>query len=170
MAATNTYIPRFIRLGALILGGLLAIGTTLPAMAAIYETDKLKVYGDFRLRMEQDWDSQTSSGNDRDDRLRARIRLRVGMNYKPTDMFDFGIRLRTGSDESQQSPHITIEDFNNNDAGDSDINFDKWYLKAKRDDLWGWVGRNGLPIEGATVAIRVRRDLVLFAQSDIGTS
>ncbi len=134
------------RPGRIFLSGLLGFMVAAPAAAAIYESDKLKVYGDFRLRLEQDWDSQTSSGSDRDDRLRTRVRVRLGMNYKPTDMFDLGVRLRTGSDDSQQSPHITVIDFDDNDTGDAHFNFDKWYLKAKQGGLWGWVGRNGLPI------------------------
>ncbi|MBT4520480.1 MAG: porin [Halieaceae bacterium] len=124
----------------------LGIGLAGTANADIYKSDTLKVYGDFRARMEQDWDSQKSSGADRDDRLRARVRVRLGMTYKPSDTFEFGVRLRSGSDDSQQSPHITVVDFDDNDTGDAHFNFDKWYLKAKGKNGWGSIGRNGLPM------------------------
>ncbi len=124
----------------------IGLGVSPMAQAALYEDDKLKIYGDFRLRLESDWDSQNSSGVERDDRARARVRLRLGLNYKASDLFTLGARLRTGSDDSQQSPHITIIDFDDNDTGDAHFNFDKWFLKAKQGAAWGWVGRNGLPI------------------------
>jgi hypothetical protein len=111
----------------------------------MFETDKFKISADFRLRAEQDWDSQTSSGVDRDDRTRARVRARVGMDYNANENVSFGIRLRSGSDESQQSPHITVVDFTGDDTGDADFNFDKWFLKGKTGNLWGWAGRNSFP-------------------------
>ncbi len=115
------------------------------ANAALYETDKFKLTADFRLRLEQDWDSQRSDGTPRSDRLRLRIRARLGADYRASDIFSFGARIRTGSNDSQQSPHITIADFNNNDTGDSDINFDKWFVKAAQDGFSGWGGRNSFP-------------------------
>jgi len=131
---------------ASLLAGFLCLGFTASTDAAVYENDKVKIYGDFRARLEQDFDSQTSSGSSRDDRLRARVRVRVGMNFKPNNSIDMGVRLRTGSNDSQQSPHITVIDFDENDTGDAHFNFDKWYLKAKSGNLYGWIGRNGLPV------------------------
>ena len=119
--------------------------TPIPAQADIFKTDQFRLYGDFRLRLESDWDSQNSSGTDREDRDRARIRARLGLQYDPSEHFSFGFRVRTGSDDSHQSPHITIVDFEGNDTGDSDLNADKWYLKAKNSGFWGWAGRNSLP-------------------------
>lgn len=117
-----------------------------PAQADIFATDNFKIYGDFRARLETDLDSQRSSGIPRDDRTRVRIRARVGLTFKPTEIFSFGVRLRSGSDDSHQSPHITVVDFNGNDTGDADFNPDKWYLKATTEHIWGWVGRNSLQI------------------------
>lgn len=141
----HTGLTRPGRLGGVFLGGLLGISVAVPATAAMFETDNFQIYGDFRARLENDWDSQKTDGTDRDDRLRARIRARVGMKYKPNDNFTFDTRLRTGSDDSHQSPHITVADFSGNDTGDSDVNFDKWYLKGETDSLWGWIGRNSFP-------------------------
>lgn len=117
---------------------------TTPSQAAIYKSDTVKFYGDFRTRIEADFDSQNSSGAERDDRERLRIRARLGFNYTPDETWDFGMRIRSGSDDSQQSPHITILDFSNNDTGDADFNFDKWFLKGKAKDASFWVGRNSL--------------------------
>jgi len=41
---------------------------------------RFRFFGDFRFRIEQDWDSLEGDGTERDDRLRARIRLRVGFD------------------------------------------------------------------------------------------
>lgn len=110
------------------------------------EGGKLEVSGDFRLRLEQDWDSRRSDGSERDDRLRSRIRFRLGATYRPSEALTFGLRLRSGSDESQQSPHITVVDFDDNDTGNAHFNLDKWYLKGQKGGFWGWAGRNSLPI------------------------
>ncbi len=116
------------------------------AQADMLSADKFSIYGDFRLRFEADWDyKETRTGKTKDDRNRARIRARVGMKYQPTENFEYGARLRSGSDGNHLSPHITIVDFESNNTGAADFNFDKWFLKAKSNGLWGWVGRNSLP-------------------------
>lgn len=137
----DTFVKSAPLLAALVVSAAVT-GFPNSARAAMFETDNFKITADFRLRGEQDWDSQDSSGVDREDRLRARVRARLGMNYQASDSVSFGTRLRSGSDDSQQSPHITIIDVDGNDTGDAQFNFDQWYLKAKRGGLSGWVGRN----------------------------
>ncbi|OAD19406.1 conserved hypothetical protein, secreted [Candidatus Thiomargarita nelsonii] len=138
-----------LRLASLpVLAVFLTVGTMIApstAQADMFSSDKFTMYGDFRLRLEADWDSQKADGTQRSDRNRARIRARVGLKSNPTDNFTFGVRLRSGSDNNHLSPHITIIDFDDNNTGDADFNFDKWFLKAKTNQLWGWVGRNSLP-------------------------
>lgn len=124
----------------------MAICISTPVSADILKTDKLTVSGDFRLRLEQDWDSQNSSGVSREDRLRARIRARLAMTFAASDSVQFGARVRSGSDGSQQSPHITVVDFDGNNTGDSDFNLDKYYLRYSKNGFWGWAGRNSIPI------------------------
>ncbi len=132
------------RLGALVCLAAL----TVPGAARAEESDltepKWKLSGDFRFRLEQDWDSQNAAGAKRDDRLRARIRARLGVAFSATETLSFGLRLRSGSDDSQQSPHVTILDFDDNSTGDADFNIDKAYMAAKAGGFEGWVGRNGL--------------------------
>ena len=106
---------------------------------------ELVVSGDFRLRLESDWNSHRTDGSKRMDRTRARARARVALDWRTSNALSVGLRLRTGSDASHQSPHITLVDFDDNDTGDADFNFDKWFLKASAQDLWGWAGRNSFP-------------------------
>lgn len=128
------------RLALLMLCWLPACGV--PAAEA---DKKLDWYGDFRFRLEHDWDSQTAAGVAREDRDRARVRARLGVNLHPAENFSFGARIRSGSRKSQQSPHVTVADFNGNDTGDSDLNADKWFARGETGKLWGWVGRNSSP-------------------------
>jgi hypothetical protein len=125
----------------------LAVALAIPSTtrADLLSTDDFRLFADFRARLEADWDSQNSSGAARDDRNRLRIRTRIGAQYDPNEHLSFGVRLRTGSDDSQQSPHITLLDFDDNPTGDAHVNLDKWYLQGKCRKFWGWVGRNGLP-------------------------
>jgi hypothetical protein len=126
---------------------LLMLVPGLPLAADDGLRERIDLYGDFRFRLEQDWDSVNASGVERDDRARARIRIRFGLNLSLSERLTVGARLRSGSDLSQQSAHITILDFDDNGTGDSDFNLDKWFLRAKTEDgrLSGWVGRNGMP-------------------------
>jgi hypothetical protein len=128
---------------SIILAAALICGATLGLPASAESS--LDWYGDFRLRLEQDFDSQQASGESRDDRLRARIRLRAGVSYLTESRWQFGARLRTGSDDNQQSAHITIHDFDDNDTGDEDINFDRWFAQRSFDRGYVWVGRNIYP-------------------------
>ena len=111
---------------------------------ALSLTDDVKIYGDFRLRLESDTDSQKSNGTDRDDRDRLRARARVGLTFTPRDDIEIGLRLRSGSDDSHQSPHITLVDFDDNDTGDADFNLDKWYFKYKTGGAAVTAGRSGI--------------------------
>lgn len=111
---------------------------------ALTISDELKIYADFRLRFESDFSSHKANGTRRDDRDRLRARARVGMTFSPREDIEFGIRLRSGSDDSHQSPHITLVDFDDNDTGDANFNFDKWYLKYKGNGYSFTAGRSGL--------------------------
>ncbi|MDM8559460.1 putative porin [Candidatus Parabeggiatoa sp. HSG14] len=105
----------------------------------------ISLSGDFRFRLEADWDSHKTNGSEREDRNRARIRARVNLNYDHEDWLAVGARLRSGSDDNHVSPHITIVDFDDNNTGDAHFNLDKWFFKVKNNGAWGWVGRNSIP-------------------------
>lgn len=104
----------------------------------------LTFYGDLRLRFEADWDSQNAAGVERDDRNRGRLRARAGFNYKVSDAWSFGSRIRTGSSRSQQSPHLT---FAADDGLRDDLDFvaDRYFVQFKQDAFTGWAGRNTSP-------------------------
>ena len=53
--------------------------------------------------------------------------------------------MRSGPEEGQQSPHITLFDFNDNDTGDAGFNFDRWYLRGKGGGFEALAGRYDLP-------------------------
>lgn len=56
-----------------------------------------------------------------------------------------GCRATTGSSENQQSPFVTVIDFDHNDMGDANVDLERWFGEALRGKLSGWVGRNDLP-------------------------
>jgi hypothetical protein len=39
-------------------------------------------------------------------------------------------------DDVQESPHITIIDFNGNDTGDASFTFDRWYVRGTTAGFW----------------------------------
>lgn len=106
---------------------------------------RFRLFGDLRLRLESDRDSEGANGSKREDRDRARIRARLGLEYDASSIFQLGLRLRTGSVDSQQSPHITVHDFDDNPRGDEDILLDKYFVSAHSGRFRGWLGRNSLP-------------------------
>lgn len=116
-----------------------------PARADLVSTRRFRLYADFRTRIETDWDSQNQEGIPRDDRTRLRVRFRIGFQYEPDDHWMLEARLRSGQEESQQSPHVTILDFDGNDTGDASFNLDRWFLRGRWGGFWFWTGRNNLP-------------------------
>jgi hypothetical protein len=67
--------------------------------------ERLAVYGDLRLRHESSF-----ALDDKDDRHRQRLRLRLGANYQVLDDLLVGARLSTGSRDDPASPHVTFGD------------------------------------------------------------
>ncbi|MDB6054477.1 MAG: hypothetical protein JWN25_2000 [Verrucomicrobiales bacterium] len=101
-------------------------------------------YGDFRVRYELDYDSQTAAGVARADRNRGRIRARLGFNFQVSEDWSVGARVRTGSSKGQQSSHLS---FANDDgtAEDFDLVPDRYFVQFKRDGFTAWGGRNTSP-------------------------
>jgi hypothetical protein len=81
-------------------------------------------------------------GTQRDDRLRLRIRLRAGVEAQIIDHWSVLVAARSGPDLAQQSPHITIVDFDGGPTGPYEFNLDHWFLKYDRSGFEAWVGRN----------------------------
>jgi len=104
----------------------------------------MEPYGDLRLRLEQDWDSLQGDGVERDDRLRLRFRVRAGLRLNISEDWSARVQLRSGPHASQQSPHITIYDFDGGSSGPYEFNFDYWHLSYQAGGLKAWAGRNEL--------------------------
>ncbi len=102
---------------------------------------KLTFNGDFRFRVEQDWNSRRSSGTFRTDRSRLRYRLRAGFDYQHDSWAWVGVRLRTGDPKKQQDPQLTLGD-GFNEFGTLPIALEKAYLKMKSNDFEVWLGKN----------------------------
>jgi hypothetical protein len=120
------------------------LGTGGNASADENGWDRFRPYGDFRLRMEQDWDSQRGDGTERDDRLRMRYRLRAGVEATINEQWSAVVAVRSGPNKSQQSPHTTIVDFDDGPTGPNDFNLDHWFLKYGNQGFSAWAGRNQL--------------------------
>jgi len=118
------------------------LGTSVAALADDEAQDRFRPFGDFRVRLEQDWDSLNGDGTERDDRLRLRVRLRGGIEARIDDHWSAVIAARSGPDLSQQSPHITIVDFEGGATGPYEFNLDHWYLEYNRGAFEAWIGRN----------------------------
>ncbi len=114
---------------------------TITNVFAQNKDNKLKLYGDVRIRTENDWDSQKKDGSMRDDRYRARFRMRFGFTYKLNDNVSFGGRLRSGNPMATQSPHVNFD----NELVPKLINIDKAYIKASWNTGSFWAGKNSYP-------------------------
>ncbi|MDW3195464.1 MAG: putative porin [Cytophagales bacterium] len=109
------------------------------------QTDSLKskinFSGDFRFRVEQDWDSRKSSGEFRTDRSRLRYRIRAGVVYQHIHQTQVGVRLRTGNPRKQQDPQLTLgEGFN--EFGTLPIALEKAYFQTELGSFRIWLGKN----------------------------
>lgn len=69
----------------------------------------------------------------------------MGLAWEPTPQLRVGLRLRSGAQGSHQGSHVTLLDFDDNDTGEADFTFDRWYLNAAGEHIWGWAGRNAFP-------------------------
>ncbi len=85
--------------------------------------ERLKVYGDFRFRLEATSNSGSSAHGDPNNRARTRYRarFRLGGEYEVAPNTWIGARLVTGSQSDAQSAHQTF-----------DHNFQKWDVNLDR--------------------------------------
>lgn len=88
---------------------------------AIWETifSRLSLYGDLRLRHESSFEL-----DDRKDRHRQRIRLRLGAVYEIVDELKVGARVSTGQRTDANSPHTTL----GTGFDRLEVNFDRAFL------------------------------------------
>ncbi len=89
---------------------ILLVPTIIFAQNDTINTEKLIFTGDFRFRIEPDWNSRKSDGTYRKDRTRLRYRAHFGFNYQYNQWISFGARIRTGFPIKQQDPQLTLGD------------------------------------------------------------
>jgi len=127
----------------------LALLFLLPGLAFTQndlEEERLQFTGDFRFRIEQDWDSRKLDGSYRTDRTRLRYRARFGAHYQYNPWLSFGLRLRTGQQNKQQDPQLTLGD-GSKEFGTLPIGFEKIYFKSSYDGFSFWAGKNSFPFK-----------------------
>ena len=107
---------------------------------------KLTFTGDFRFRVEPDWDSRKSDGTYRDDRTRLRYRLRFGANYTFNSWASMGVRVRTGLAKKQQDPQLTLGD-SFNEGATLPIGLEKAFVQFEFEWFKTWLGKNTFPFE-----------------------
>lgn len=84
--------------------------------------ERLRFYGDFRYRIEGDWNRPGASN-----RWRARSRLRLGANFSVRDDLLFGTRLSTGPPGDARDSNATSGDDFSKIAVNLDRLFLTWY-------------------------------------------
>ena len=127
--------------------GFIAIALILTPFITSAQTDsllqKLRFEGDFRFRVEQDWNVRRPDGSYLDDRSRLRYRARLGLTYEHNSWSKFGFRLRTGDPDKQQDPQITLGD----QFSGIPVSFEKAYAAFHSKHFHGWLGKNTFPFE-----------------------
>ncbi len=106
----------------------------------------LSFTGDFRFRIEHDWNSRRPDGSYRTNRSRLRYRFRFGLNYQLNHWASFGGRVRTGNLNDQQGPHVTL----GGSTGEFrlvSLGFEKLFFQYKKDRISGWIGKNTFPFK-----------------------
>lgn len=121
-------------------------GSSLIAQKDSTDYKKLELTGDFRFRIEHDWNSRKTDGTFRNDRSRLRYRTRFGFNYTIDKHSSFGARVRSGNINGQQGPHVTLGG-NNGEFGLVQLGFEKLFYNYRRDDFSGWIGKNSIPLK-----------------------
>ena len=103
--------------------------------------NKLSFNGDFRFRIEHDWNSINADGEPREDRSRLRYRFRFGMHYQYNSWASFGGRVRSGNIEDQQGPHLTLGG-GNGEFGLELIGLEKLFFQINLKNFSAWLGKN----------------------------
>jgi len=101
--------------------------------------------GDFRFRVEHDWNSIKSDGTYREDRSRLRYRFRFGVNYKYDKHSSFGARVRSGNLNDQQGPHVTLGG-STGEFSLVSVGFEKLFYRFECKKWNFWIGKNDIPL------------------------
>ncbi|NND94132.1 MAG: hypothetical protein HKN45_04655, partial [Flavobacteriales bacterium] len=123
---------------------LLAFSTVYLYCYSQKDSSQFKFEGDFRFRIEEDWNSRKSDGTMRDDRTRLRYRVRSGVTYEHDERISVGLRLRTGFFQKQQDPQLTLGD-GFKEFGTLPFGLEKAYFQFEQNGYSFWLGKNSFP-------------------------
>ncbi|PKB25364.1 porin-like protein [Novosphingobium kunmingense] len=123
---------------------LAALMLAVPQAASAADRPAIDISGDVRLRLEQDWDSQTETGAKREERTRARFRARLRGKADLDGGFIARAQVRT-TGQSQQSANITFADFDGNPEDDLKVLLDQYSVVWQRGSVGAEVGRMAFP-------------------------
>lgn len=126
---------------------LLSLTASTPVRADWFldDAERLRLFGDARGRFEADFNSHDETGTARDDRDRLRYRIRLGLQYRPSDRLRFQFRARTTREASQQSSALTIKDLSGGDRDEFRLFPDQWFAEYDSHHTRFWLGRNTYP-------------------------
>lgn len=124
---------------------LIFLSSNLAAQKDTIENKKLDLTGDFRFRIEQDWNSKNQNGAKRADRSRLRYRFRFGVNYSIDKQSSFGGRMRSGNVNDQQGPHVTIGG-NQGEFELVSVGLEKLFYQFENKNITAWIGKNSIPL------------------------
>ena len=112
--------------------------------------DRLKWEGDFRLRYQNEFMSDSNApvpvfqsigqnvSNSTEDNASGKVRLRLGLNANVTSKVDVGVRITTGNTENPVSTNQTLGNYDNKYS----LVLDRAFVKlTPYDDLTLWGGR-----------------------------
>lgn len=108
--------------------------------------EKLGLYGDFRGRLENDFNRDAIT----DTRTRGRIRFRLGLDFPINDDLTVGSRFATGALNDPQSPHATFTGAFDKQNFSLDRAFVKWNPNFFN-EMTLWLGKFGHPFISPTV-------------------
>ena len=114
-----------------------------PTFIGAQETDsisKINIFGDFRFRVEQDWNSELHNS-----RSRFRYRGRVGVKVRLNDVSGIGMRIRTGNINDQQGPHLTLGG-DNGEFGLSKVGIEQFYYKYEKGRFSFLLGKSDINV------------------------
>ena len=124
-----------------------AILPLLNAEIPLHPEHDLYLEGDAKIRYEND--DTTRPGTERRERLRLTAHLVLG--YRPGDAFTFRVGGRTGAQDNQHTPTVTLERISGEQSlGDRSYYLDRWEVEYVENDWRVLLGRTRWPFWSAS--------------------
>ena len=132
-----------------ILAGLLV--QTAVASKPLKADGRLGIYGDFRFRTDYDWDAVEKDGRTpKNDRLRTRARIRLGLKGKVAARWTFDTRVRNADPDDVRFSHVTLWQNDGSKRIRSDVTIDRAKFEYADDAFKLAIGRDDVALWGPT--------------------